>query len=155
MNYFKDNPFFKEYNIKNLIIDKINELSKEDKNIFKHELNEKYKINYKQINYKEESKIIKIDNKLENTSTFLEKLNLENIKNNFTIVMLDIIDDISNLYIERCSIIDCKGDDTMLTTALFYFNNIIKIILKEGRMFYIGIFIIFISLMLYFIESSK
>ena len=158
MNYWNDNPFFKEYKIKTLIIDKINELTKEDKNIFKHELNNKYKNKNDNINKKinkEESKIIKKEeNKLEHSGEFLEKLNLENIRTNFTKVFIEIIDDVSELYKERCAR-DCKDEDNFFNTFNYYFNNTIKIIVKEGRMFYIGIFIIFISIMLYFIESTK
>ena len=107
------------------------------------------------INYKEESKVIKKEeNKLEHSGDFLEKLNLENIKINFTKVFIEIIDDISELYKERCTR-DCKDEDNFVNTFLFYFNNIIKIIVKEGRMFYMGILIIFLSLMLYFIDSTK
>jgi hypothetical protein len=164
MNYWNDNPFFKEYDIKNLIIDKINELTKEDKNIFKHELNNKYKVDNKEVSKlnieesklnKEESKIIKKEeNKLEHSGEFLEKLNLENIKTNFTKVFIEIIDEMSELYNERCAR-DCKDEDNFFNTFNYYFNNVIKIIVKEGRMFYIGIFIIFLSLMLYFIETTK
>jgi len=160
-NYW-DISFFKEYKIKELIINKINELTKDDKNIFKHELNNKYKkpkIEDKLIkqshNAKDEYKIVEDKYDTKESQDFLEKLNLKNIKQNFTKVFLEIIDEIHHLYDDRCKK-DCKDEaNTFLNMCMYYSINILKICIKNGRMFYVGLFIIFISLMLYFIDSSK
>ena len=87
-NYW-DISFFKEYKIKELIINKINELTKDDKNIFKHELNNKYKkpsneeklIQQAQID-KNEYKIVEDNYDKKESQEFLEKLNLKKIKKN-------------------------------------------------------------------------
>ena len=160
-NYW-DISFFKEYKIKELIINKINELTKDDKNIFKHELNKKYKkpsneeklIQQAQID-KNEYKIVEDNYDKKESQEFLEKLNLKNIKENFTKVFLEIIDEIHNLYDDRCKK-DCKNkENTFLNMCMYYSINILKICIKNGRMFYVGLFIIFISFMLYFIDASK
>ena len=160
-NYW-DISFFKEYKIKELIINKINELTKDDKNIFKHELNNKYKkpsneeklIQQAQID-KNEYKIVEDNYDKKESQEFLEKLNLKNIKENFTKVFLEIIDEIHNLYDDRCKK-DCKNkENTFLNMCMYYSINILKICIKNGRMFYVGLFIIFISLILYFIDASK
>lgn len=157
-NYW-DISFFKDYKIKELIINKINELTKDDKNIFKHELNEKYNKNKddKKIENKakDEYKIVEDKYDKKESQEFLEKLNLKNIKENFTKVFLEIIDEIHNLYDDRCKK-DCKNEaSTFLNTCMYYLSNILKICIKNGRMFYVGLFIIFISLMLYFVDVSK
>ena len=160
-NYW-DISFFKDYKIKELIINKINELTKDDKNIFKHQLNEKYKkisdnkkIKQQSDNAKDEYKIVEDKYDKKESQEFLEKLNLKNIKENFTKVFLEIIDEIHSLYDDRCKK-DCKNkDSTFLNTCMYYSSNILKLSIKNGRMFYIGLFIIFISLMLYFIDASK
>ena len=192
-NYWKDNPFFKKYNIKQLIINKINEMTKEDKNIFRHELNKKYSANENSsengpsengangknsgnsdndINNIKNGAITNIKNGSENgditngkepseykvikngerteSDTFLEKLNLKNIKNNFSNVFINIINDLTELYKHRCKN-DCDHPK-MYNKFMYYFNNIIQIMIKDGRMFYTGLFVIFISVMLYFIE---
>ena len=164
-NYWKDNPFFKKYNIKHLIIEKINEMTKEDKNIFRHELNKKYRDTDSISNVDNdptsntsnpsEYKVIKDSGTKSESDTFLEKLNLNNIKNNFSVVFINIINDLTELYKHRCTN-DCKNEHpTFYNKFMYYFNNVIKIMIKDGRMFYTGLFIIFISFMLYFIESSK
>jgi hypothetical protein len=160
-NYW-DISFFKEYKIKELIINKINELTKDDKNIFKHELNKKHrkltnndKLAQDAKDAKDEYKVIKNNYDKKESQEFLEKLNLKNIKENFTKVFLEIIDEIHNLYDDRCKK-DCKNEtNTFLNTCMYYSINILKICIKNGRMFYVGLFIIFISLMLYFIDASK
>jgi hypothetical protein len=157
-NYW-DISFFKDYKIKELIINKINELTKDDKNIFKHELNEKYNKNKddKKIENKakDEYKIVEDKYDKKESQEFLEKLNLKNIKENFTKVFLEIIDEIHNLYDDRCKK-DCKNEaSTFLNTCMYYLSNILKICIKNGRMFYVGLFIIFISLMIYFVDASK
>ena len=164
--YWENNPYFKKYDIKNKIIDKINELTKDDKNIFKHQLNKKFDKkptnNTKDDSYKviksdksdKSDKSVKSD-KSDKSVNFLEKMNLKMIKENFVKTFINIIDDISELYTNRCSI-DCENSKNIIFSQfMYYFSNILKILVKNGRMFYIGIFIIFLSIMLFFIEVTK
>ena len=162
--YWENNPYFKKYDIKNKIIEKINELTKDDKNIFKHQLNKKFDKKPPINNTKEESyKVIKNENnenpgksgKSGKSGNFLEKMNLNMIKENFVKTFISIIDDISELYTNRCSV-DCENSKNIVFSQfMYYFSNILKIVVKNGRMFYIGIFIIFLSIMLFFIEVTK
>jgi len=153
--YWEFNPYFKQYKIKEKIINKINAMTKEDKNIFKHELNDKFKPTTSSVIDKQEYKVLKKDNDIKKSKEFLEELNLKNMKNRFVEVFIDIINDFSTLYSKRCSI-DCDSTKNLYYDRfMFYFNNIIQILIKDGRMFYVGIFIIFFSFVLYFIEVSK
>ena len=159
-NYWTDNPFFLKYKIKNIIIDKINEMTKEDKDIFRHELNNKYKSEEESKTATTSSKdlseykVVKSNNGSKSLE-FLEKLNLKDIKLNFSKVFLDIIKEISEVYKHSCKNNCNTYKNEYVNTIMYYLNNIIKIFIKDGRMFYVGIFIIFISFMLYFIEVSK
>ena len=158
-NYWTDNPFFSKYKIKNIIIEKINEMTKEDKDIFRHELNNKYKSEEESESTEEskdlsEYKVVKSNNG-EKSLEFLEKLNLKDIKINFSKVFLDIIKEITEVYKHSCKNNCNTYKNEYVNTIMYYLNNIIKIFIKDGRMFYVGIFVIFISFMLYFIEVSK
>ena len=154
-NYWNDNPIFIEYKIKELIIKKINELTKEDKNIFRHELNKKF--DTKSDKDKDNEQEYKTINNTKNKESieFLEKLNLKNIKTNFSKVFLDIIKELINLYKHKCTNECVDYGNEYINSIIYYLHNSIKILIKEGRMFYVGIFTIFLSLMLYFIEVSK
>jgi hypothetical protein len=151
-NYWDYNPYFKMYNIKEKIINKINSLTEDDKNIFEHKLNDKF-LPTTNVEDRKEYKVFKNDSSKSND--FLESFNLKMIKNRFVDVFIDIINDYSKLYNSRCSI-DCENSSNiMFDKLMYYLDNIIKIMIKEGRMFYVGIFVIFISFVLYFIEVSK
>ena len=161
LNYWNNNPFFSKYKIKQLIIEKINEMTKEDKDIFRHELNNKYESkDLSESNESNESKdlseykVVKSNNGSKSLE-FLEKLNLKDIKFNFSKVFLEIINEITEVYKHSCKNNCNTYKNEYVNTIMYYLNNIIKIFIKEGRMFYVGIFIIFISFMLYFIEVSK
>ena len=156
-NYWNDNPIFNEYKIKELIIKKINELTKEDKNIFRHELNKKFDSKSDKDKDKDTEQEYKIINNTKNKESieFLEKLNLKNIKTNLSKVFLDIIKELINLYKHKCTNECADYGNEYINSIIYYLHNSIKILIKEGRMFYVGIFTIFLSLMLYFIEVSK
>ena len=158
-NYWSDNPIFNEYKIKELIIKKINELTKEDKNIFRHELNKKFdpKTDNNNDNDNDNELEYKTINNTKNKESieFLEKLNLKNIKTNFSKVFLDIINELINLYKHKCTNECVDYGNEYVNSIIYYLHNSIKILIKEGRMFYVGIFVIFLSFMLYFIEVSK
>ena len=150
--YWDYNPFFKKYNIKEKIINKINEITDDDKNIFEHKLNDTYSKPTVNVETKEYKVFEKKDSK---SIHFLETFNLNMIKNRFVEVFIEIINDYSKLYNSRCSI-DCdNSDNKSYDKIMYYISNIISIMIKDGRMFYVGIFIIVLSFVLYFIEVSK
>ena len=152
-NYWNDNNYFKKYNIKNLIISRINNLTNEDKDIFRHKLNEKYaKNNSESQTVKEEFKVMNRE-KSQESVTFLEQINLSYIKDNFVNTFISIIEDIVKICNEKCKVE--SDENVIIKTVYFYITNIIKIFIKDGRMFYVGMFIVFLSIMLYFIEVSK
>ena len=152
-NFWDYNPYFKMYNIKENIINKINEITEKDTNIFEHKLNDNYSKPTESIESKKEYKVFEKNDK--KTNNFLESLNLRMMKNRFVEVFIEIINDYSELYSSRCSV-DCKNtDNKFYDKTIYYLNNIVLILMKEGRMFYVGIFIIFLSFVLYFIEVSK
>jgi len=153
-NFWDYNPFFKMYNVKDKIVNKINEITEEDKNIFEHKLNDKYVKSTASVGDKKEYKVFeKKEDKQSNN--FLETLNLNMMKNRFVEVFIEIINDFLQLYSYRCTI-DCKNSgNKFYDNILYYFNNIVLILVKDGRMFYVGMFVIFLSFVLYFIEVSK
>ncbi len=152
-NYWTDNYYFKKYRIKNKIIDSINRLTIDDKDIFRHRLNEKYK-KRDRMNVREEFKVMNPEEEQDkNDSDFLSTLNLASIKNSFVKTFIAIIEDIVVICNEGCKI--DSNQNYYLGTLNYYFSNIIKVFIKDGRMFYVGIFVIFLSMMMYFIETTK
>lgn len=152
-NYWSDNYYFKKYRVKSKIIDSINKLTLDDKDIFRHELNEKY-AKRDRMEIREEFKVMNSEEEdTSNNSEFLSTLNLSSIKNNFVKTFIDIIEEILVICNEGCKI--DGNQNYYLGTLNYYFANIIKVFIKEGRMFYVGIFVIFLSMMMYFIETTK
>ena len=153
-NYWTNNYYFKKYRVKSKIIDSINRLTLDDKDIFRHELNEKY-AKQDRSEIREEFKVMDLEGEEtdKSNSEFLSTLNLASIKNNFVKTFIDIIEEILVICNEGCKI--DGNQNYYLGTLNYYFANIIKVFIKDGRMFYVGIFVIFLSMMMYFIETSK
>ena len=152
-NYWTNNYYFKKYRVKSRIIDSINRLTLDNKDLFRHELNEKYAKQDRSV-IREEFKVMEdTSNDNSSDSGFLTSLNLASIKNNFVKTFIDIIEEILVVCNEGCKI--DGNENYYLGTLNYYFANIIKIFIKEGRMFYVGMFVIFLSMMMYFIETSK
>ena len=171
-SYWDTIDYFVDYDVKQKIIDKINKLTETEEDIFQHKLNPIFDDNEKKVLsvmdkenketksdlYLKEYKLLQDlntkSNEKENVN-LLKELNLESIKNNFGNIFVDIIKDLSTLYSRRCAL-DCSNKpNTYINSIAFYFNEIIIILTKKGRMFYVGLFVIFISFMLYFIEISN
>lgn len=157
--YWDTNPYFTEYGVKQLIIDTINRFTKEDKNIFKHELNKTFKANNDTKDNKnklEYKKLTDPTSEREETENIelIEKLNFKYLKTNFSKVFTNIIEDFILLYNNRCNT-NCGESNKPNIIFLYYFNGIIKILTKRGRIFYVGLFLLGISFMLYFIKLSE
>ena len=137
--------YFKKYRIKERIINLIESLTDKDDslNIFSHKLNHKY-------NKKSEEKVekeYKIVKKKVNVEDLNDKMDINYFKKNSSKVFLDIMKDIGLLNdqyikINRENIVE-------------YILSFIKIFLRKGRMFYLGFFLLLLSLIVYFIEISK
>ena len=78
----------------------------------------------------------------------------EYLKTNFSKVFTNIIEDFILLYNNRCNT-NCGESNKPNIIFLYYFNGIIKILTKRGRIFYVGLFLLGISFMLYFIKLSE
>tara|TARA_B100000035_G_C20997050_1_gene553032 strand:+ start:57 stop:1571 length:1515 start_codon:yes stop_codon:yes gene_type:complete len=166
-NYWENNEYFVKYNIKERIINTINKFSKENNedDIFSIQLNNKYDETFKKSKdkksesdtYLKEYKIIKElndkSNKIKEVNV-LDLLSVEYLKNNFSQTFIDILEDLVNLYSKRCKL-DCPNDNTYLNKIKFYIINIFKVFTKKGRLLYVGLFVILITFILYFIEISK
>ena len=170
--YWDENYYLKKYDVKNRIINTINKLTKEknEDNIFSHKLKDKTTKNGKEkdkenknkkdiIKYSKEYKFInelnkEVNNNLEKEENVLKMLNIDYLKNNFSKVIIEIIHELINLSNKRCNL-DCNGVNNIKNKIVFYFYELIQIFTKRGRLLYVGICILFISFMLYFIEISK
>ena len=108
------------------ILDKI--VSKDDKNIGDDLCN-----NLKNIDLEVENNI----------------LDGKNIALNFSKTITDIINDLIILFNKKN---DCSTNQTLL---VYYINELVKILMIKGRMFYVGILVIIISLIFYFIDISN
>ena len=81
--------------------------------------------------------------------------------------MIDILEDIVILFnkdTESFLVIDGKNSFSLdknfinninFKKYIFYFKEIVLIFTKEGRMFHTGILFLFLSIVVYFIDSSK
>ena len=79
---------------------------------------------------------------------------LLNSENFYTAIKDFKSEELINLSNKRCNL-DCNGENNILNKISFYFYELIQIFTRRGRLLYIGICILFISFMLYFIEISK
>ena len=95
----------------------------------------------------------KILNKLNNTSN--EIIPDENLKSINTIikkttsVILEIINDIVN--IEKIE----PSEDSYTQIYIYYFKKLIDIFFRDGRLFYVGIVMIFLAVIVSFIDITK
>ena len=92
---------------------------------------------------------------------------LNKIEKEFANVGLDIVNDITNLfssnsderftnYMDDLNIdIDMNSNKYMLHKYIFTFKELVIIMTKDGRMFYVGLIFMIIALLMYFIEVSK
>ena len=84
-----------------------------------------------------------------------KKLNLKYVQENFSQKMIDILNDIVLLFSRKCDI-DCSdSSNPMFSRFTFYVTEIIKIMMKDERMLYVGILMIVLSIIFNFISSSK
>lgn len=153
------NPFdtSKQNNKSNPNVGKINmmqnsnseiDVYEEEDDLFKENLNT-FQTRYKTIYDKKVNENKRIEERLD------KKLNLKYVKENFNGKMTDIVDDIAQLFQQKCNL-DCYDTKyPMYSKFLFYIGEIFKILTKKERMFYVGILLVVISVILNFIVASK
>jgi hypothetical protein len=146
------------------------------KNIYEIGINKQKKIEFK--------KLAEINNKVfayeQQKNKNQEAIEIGKIEKEFATVSLDIVNDFANLFTnpsdERYmnyvsdgnttrgpdgNIIHGPEDESQpgyrpdMAKYVFYFKEIVKIVTKDGRMFYEGIAILVVAILLFFIESSK
>ena len=93
-------------------------------------------------------------NKIEDVNV-LDMLSLDyifkNFNKKFTLIILELVD----LTERRCDI-DCNNyERPLLGKYIFYSKEILKILTKGERMFYVGLLVIFLAVLINFINMSK
>jgi len=156
---------------KNLMVDfdlinlsnKINQQAQLESKLYETEVDKQKKVEFEKIDNL--NKVGNIYEQQKNKNNELIELN--KIEKEFSNIGLDIVNDIINLfgnfgeesfknYIEFSDYeIEENTNKYVLHKYLYYFKQIIIIITKDGRMFYVGLMFLVISLLMYFIESSK
>lgn len=95
-----------------------------------------------------------------------EMIEIDKIERMLSHVGLDIVNELTDLftnyederfanYIDNKGIDDNEPNKLMLHKYIYTFKQIVIILTKEGRMFYVGILIFIVAILVYFIESSK
>jgi len=156
---------------KNLLVDfdlinlsnKINQQSQLESKLYETEVEKQQRVEFEKI--ENLNKVGNIYEQQKNRNPELVEIN--KIEKEFSNIGLDIVNDIINLfgnfgeenfknYIEFSDYeVEENTNKYVLHKYLYYFKQIIIIVTKDGRMFYVGLMFMVISLLLYFIESSK
>ena len=120
----------------------------EEEDFFSNNLNT-FKRRYKTVYDKNENEKEVIRNKLD------RKLNLKYLRENFNKTMIDITNDMLKLYNRRCDL-DCYDDKNPLFSKIsFYSHESLIILTKEDRMMFVGVLLIMLSIIFYFIGASR
>jgi len=155
--YWNTLYYFRKYDIKNRIIRAINKYTKSEEDIFSIELDDKCKVIEKEPEEKTEYKVI-TDNKnncdTQEELAVLKDLSLDYIIKNFSQKMIDIINDMVLLFNRRCQV-DCPDNNSAFSKYIFYFREIMIILSKEERMFFVGILITLLGILLNFVDLSN
>jgi hypothetical protein len=158
--YWDNIHYFSNYDIKEKIIRSINKFTKSEEDIFSIELAEKCK-DYKETveeAKEEEYKVLpeEKDNNCDDDKEFviLKDLSLDYILKNFSIKIVDIINDLVTLFNRRCSV-DCPDNESKFGIYIFYFKEIAKILSKDERLFFVGLLVLLIGILLNFVDLSN
>jgi hypothetical protein len=120
----------------------------EEDDSFKDNLNS-FKKRYKTIYDKSENEKERVRDKLD------RKINLKYIRDNFNSKMIDITNDLINLSQKRCNL-DCNDSkNPMFAKVIYYSRETLKLLTKDERMMYVGILLIILSIIFYFISASR
>jgi hypothetical protein len=83
------------------------------------------------------------------------KLNLQYFRENFGQKMVDITEDIVQLYSKKCNLECNDNKNQFYAKFIFYLGEVFKILTKDNRMLFVGILFIILSIILNFIVASK
>lgn len=184
-SYWDSISYFSDYKVKERIIKTINFLTKDsdkvdhklneqyiDKTNTQTSSREHFQTSYKDLydkahldkdkdntdfkleEYKKVNKLNDEANKIEDVNV-LDMLSLDyifkNFNRKFTLIILELVD----LAERRCDI-DCNNyERPLLGKYIFYSKEVLKILTKEERMFYVGLLLIFLAVLINFINMSK
>ncbi len=155
--YWNTITYFKDYDLKNRIIKSINKFTKSEEDVFSIEVDDKCKPIEKEKEEETEYKIIS-DNKnnceTQEELSILKDLSLDYIIKNFSQKIIEIINDLVSLFNNRCAV-DCPDSNSAFSKYIYYFKEIMIILSKDERMFFVGILITGLGIILNFIDLSN
>ena len=144
--------------------------NKEYKNkLYETEINKQKSIEYHKL--ADMNKNINIYEQQKNQNP--EIIEIGKIETEFANVSLDIMNDITSLFAPKSDeqfsnfttgeeeeqrpdgYLESSSNAELISRYLFYFKEMVKILTKDGRMFYEGLVLLIIAILLFFIESSK
>lgn len=160
--YWDTISYFSMYEVKEKIIRAINKFTKTEEDIFSIEFAEKCKKYKKEIEAEEKEEEYKIlpketeENQCNDDKEFvvLKDLSIEYILKNFSVKIVDIINDMIQLFNRRCAV-DCPENESKFGIYIFYFKEISKILSKDERLFFVGILVAIVGIILNFIDLSN
>ena len=159
-SYWDTISYFKDYDIKEKIIRAINKFTKTEDDIFSIELAQKC-IDKKEKEKKkdeEEYKVLPNEDSdkcnINKEFSILEEMTLDYILKNFSIKMIDIINDFVTLFNMRCTI-DCPNNESKFGKYIFYIKEIAKILTKDERLFFVGLLFLVIGILMNFVNLSN
>ena len=92
-----------------------------------------------------------LSKKIENDKDIFNQ-NISQIIQNWSSVQVNIMNELISLY---SNMDDYNNYNQWWEYILYYYKQTVNILLKEDRIIYTGFSIIFISLVLYFVDTSK
>lgn len=132
----------------------------------KYVFDKEYKIikdlNIEAMNYNNEIKNLKYNNIINIQENFSDNINniLNDLVNLFSITKKDIIEfnkskNAANPSLFKSTNLEYLVSDKYIDKYLFYFKNIVLILIKEERLIYTGLLLLMITIAIYFIEITK
>jgi hypothetical protein len=163
---------FMKYDIKQLAIDKINTIKENYKYTLTNietgkidlgEINDNKDLSYNDTIKKYEKELF--DNEYKTIEMLNGEVNkvppaenynlLNNLGKDTSNTLLNILDEIIVLFSDKIEHIDMQRSDNIWDNYLYYFNKIVKIIFKDGRILYLGVLMIILSIVFMFINLTK
>jgi hypothetical protein len=161
--YWDNINYFSKYDVKEKIIRAINKFTKTEEDIFSIELAEKCKEHKEELEKKEkekeeEYKVLpkELDEGCDDEKelVILKDLSIEYILKNFSSKITDIINDLISLFNRRCAV-DCPDNESKFGIYIFYFKEITKILSKDERLFFVGLLVAIIGIIMNFVDLSN
>jgi len=153
--YWDTLHLFRKYNLKERVVREINRYTKTEENIFSIEVDDKY-LPKNDSEETMEEKVVNMSECDNDTKelVIMKDLNLKYIMENFSLKMNSIITEMIELFNNRCNL-DCPDDSSIFSKYLYYFREIMNILSKDERMFYVGLLVFVISILMYFVSISQ